>query len=179
MLARALEKSLGLKTWVYLGPHLSRKHFLLMAEKFGGCVQRSALPPSPQSRSWEREWASLWQKLTVSDLRSLCPDSGGHLDCFPAEYSAERLSLECGGVPPMVVSCWTCLLHDVVGSEGPAAYLFAKRSFAKLEAALDAMLREHGDARPPCPWVLMKAAMTKEGPDIACASPVPCRQAKL
>ena len=44
-LARALEKAIGLKSWIYLGPHLLRKHFLLVAEKFCGCSQRSALAP--------------------------------------------------------------------------------------------------------------------------------------
>ena len=36
-LARALGKAIGLKSWKYVGPHVSRKHFLLMAQKFGGC----------------------------------------------------------------------------------------------------------------------------------------------
>ena len=31
-LARALGKAIGLKSWKYVGPHVSRKHFLLMAQ---------------------------------------------------------------------------------------------------------------------------------------------------
>ena len=127
-LARALDSSIGQKNCVYLGPRLSRKRFSLMAEKCGGYTQRSAVPPPPENRRFEREWQELWQNLTVSGLQSLHPDSGGYLACFPAEYSAERLSQECGGVPLMMVSCWTCLLHNVLESEGPAAYLFVKEA---------------------------------------------------
>ena len=81
-LARALEKALGLNGWKYLGPHLSRKHFLLIAEKFGGCCQRNAPPLPPQSPTFEGELEYLWQKMTVGDLRRLCPDSGGHMRFF-------------------------------------------------------------------------------------------------
>ena len=101
----------------------------------------------------------MWQKLTVGDLKRFCPDSDGHLDVFPAALSAERLSLECGGAPPMMVSAWACLLHDVVGHWGAAAYAFVKANFAALEAALDVLLQQHGDSKPPCPWVLMHEAM--------------------
>ena len=92
-LKMALEKAIGLSSWKYLGPHLSRKHFLLMAERFGGCCQRNAPPLSPQSQTFEEGWKALWQKLTVGDLKRFCPDSGGHLDVFPAALSAESLSL--------------------------------------------------------------------------------------
>ena len=47
-LKMALEKSIGLKSWKYLGPHLSRKHFLLVAENLAGLLQMNALPPPPQ-----------------------------------------------------------------------------------------------------------------------------------
>ena len=103
-LKMALEKSIGLKSWKYLGPHLSRKHFLLMAERFGGCCQRNAPPLPPQSQTFEEGWKALWKKLTVGDLQGLCLDSGDQLGCFPADLSAESLSQKCGGAPPMLVS---------------------------------------------------------------------------
>ena len=105
-LKMALEKSIGLKSWKYLGPHLSRKHFLLMAERFGGCCQRNAPPLPPQSQTFEEGWKALWQKLTVGDLKGFCPDSGDHLIFFREELSAESLSSVCGGAPPMMVSAW-------------------------------------------------------------------------
>ena len=105
-LARALDKAIGLKCWKYLGPHVGRKHFLLMAEKCGGCYQNN--PPSipPLRPGFEGGWKQLWQTMTVDDLKRFCPDSGGHLDVSPAALPAERESLECGGAPPMMVSDW-------------------------------------------------------------------------
>ena len=55
-LAIALEKSIGLTTWTYIGPHLGRKHFLLMAEKFGGCCQTNGPPLPPQRPEFEGGW---------------------------------------------------------------------------------------------------------------------------
>ena len=160
-LKKALAEAIGLSSWKYLGPHLSRKHFLLMAERFGGCCQRDALPLSPQSQTFEEDWKALCQKLTVGDLKSFCPDSGDHLSFFPEEMSAESLSSVCGGAPPMMVSAWACLLHDVVRDWGAHAFSFAKKELSELEAVLGSLLLEHGDSMPPCPWVLMHTALSK------------------
>ena len=61
-LARALGKAIGLKSWKYVGPHVSRKHFLLMAQKFGGCCQNDAPPPPPLRPGSEDVWTKLWQR---------------------------------------------------------------------------------------------------------------------
>ena len=42
----------------------------------------------------------------------------------------------------MMVDAWYCLLHDVVGTQVPAAYLFVKQKFRQLGAALDVLLRQ-------------------------------------
>ena len=55
-LGRALGKAIGLKCWKYLGPHVGRKHFLLMAEKFGGCCQKNAPPLPPHRPEFEGGW---------------------------------------------------------------------------------------------------------------------------
>ena len=158
-LARALDKAIGLKSWKYVGPHVSRKHFLLMAQKFGGCCQNDAPPPPPLRPGSEDVWTKLWQTLTVDDLKLFCPDSGGHLDDFPGKLSAESLSLQCGGVPPMMMSAWACLLNDVVNNWSAAAYAFAKERLPTLRTTLDALLQLYGESKPPCPWVLMYEAM--------------------
>ena len=61
-LARALGKAIGLKSWKYVGPHVSRKHFLLMAQKFGGCCQNNAPPLPPLRPGSEDVWTKLWQR---------------------------------------------------------------------------------------------------------------------
>ena len=72
-LARALGKAIGLKSWKYVGPHVSRKHFLLMAQIFGGCCQNNAPPLPPLRPGSEDVWTKLWQTLTVDDLKLFCP----------------------------------------------------------------------------------------------------------
>ena len=76
-----------------------------------------------------------------------------------AELSAERLSLQCGGAPPMMVSDWACLFNEVVNNWSAAAYAFAKEHFAALRTALDVLLQQFGDSKHHCPWVLMYEAM--------------------
>ena len=97
-LARALDKAIGLKCWKYLGPHVGRKHFLLMAERFGGCCQRNAPPLPPQSQTFEEGWKALWQKLTVGDLKRFCPDSGDHL-IFSLKSCPQKGYRRCAAVP--------------------------------------------------------------------------------
>ena len=97
-LKMALEKAIGLSNWKYVGPHLSRKHFLLMAERFGGCCQRNAPPLPPQSQTFEEGWKALWKKLTVGDLKRFCPDSGDHLN-FSLTSCPQKGYRRCAAVP--------------------------------------------------------------------------------
>ena len=56
-----------------------------------------------------------WDKTTVADLSRLFPDSGLHLEDFPAQWSAAQLSVFLFDRDDLAVfaSCYACLWHDV------------------------------------------------------------------
>ena len=108
--------------------------------------------------NWKSGWDELWASLTKEQLQQFVPDQGGYLDVWSAHATVAQITRDCRNIPAIMVSCWACLCHDVLG-RWPDALAIVTAKPQRFQLALGELLKEHGEAAPPSPWYLFQRAM--------------------
>ena len=72
-----------------------------------------ALQPAVVFEPMSTAWADYWKNTFWKDYESIVPDSGKHLDGIPGNCSLYTVA-STFKMHPLMLSCWTCLLHDAV-----------------------------------------------------------------
>ena len=85
----------------------------LRSELHARGVDGGALQPAVVFEPMSTPWADFWKNTFWKDYESIVPDSGKHLDGIPGNCSLYTVA-STFKMHPLMLSCWTCLLHDAV-----------------------------------------------------------------
>ena len=103
-----------------------------------------------------------WGTKTVQGITRLAPDSKGYLSGLKAYMGLSSVAIQYG-MPPLMASCWACLIGKVVSDYGEAAAtLFLQDDNPQAQSALKEHLEQYGPLLPPSIAVLMRASGMKK-----------------
>ena len=148
----------------YVGPHGFRKYFLrleTLTESISLDEYYSTLDESTNNTSMDSTM-KYWSTKKVQDITGFAPDSKGYLSGLQADMGLSSVALQYG-MHPLMVSCWTCLIGNVVSDYGEAAATnFLRDDNPQAQAVLKKHFEKYGCLLPPSIAALMTCSGMKK-----------------